>query len=120
MEAEIAKELFKFIRNVIIHFPFFDRWEDVWINQSLINWHKEGQFIDRFIRKYSGKEPVKYRFWEEQKKKMTYLSIRFTQHYEDDTRIYLKDLLSEREGVTFAFILMKKVLDTQVLSVDGQ
>jgi len=120
MEAEIARELFKFIRNIVIHFPFFDRWEDVWINQSLINWHKEGQFIDRFIRKYEGKEPVKYRFWEEQKKKTTYLSIRFPEHYEDDVHIYLKDILSEKEGVKFSFILMKQVLNTQVESVDEQ
>ena len=54
------------------------------------------------------------------KKRMTYLSIHFPKHYEDDTKIYLKDLLSEREGVTFAFILMKEVLDTQVMSVDGE
>jgi len=120
MEAEIARELFKFIRNVIIHFPFFDSWDDIWVNQSLVNWHKDSQFIDQFVKKYKGKETVKYRFWEANKKRMTYLSIYFPKHYEDDTKIYLKDLLSEREGVTFAFILMKKVLDTQVLSVDGQ
>jgi len=120
MEAEIAKELFKFIRNVIIHFPFFDSWDDIWVNQSLINWHKGSQFIDRFIRKYEGKEPVKYRFWEEQKKKMTYLSIRFLEHYEDDSRIYLKNILSEKEGVKFSFILMKQVLNTQVESIKEQ
>ena len=120
MEAEIAKELFKFIRNVIVHFPFFHSWDDVWVNQSLTNWHKDSQFIDRFIRKYEGKELVKYRFWEEQKKKMTYLSIRFPEHYEDDARIYLKDILSEREGVKFSFILMKQVLNTQVESVNEQ
>ena len=32
MEAEIASELFKVIRNVLLHFPFFDQWDDVWIN----------------------------------------------------------------------------------------
>ena len=117
MEAEIARELFKFIRNVIIHFPFFDSWNDVWVNQSLINWYKDNQFIDRFIRKYKGKETVKFKFWEEQKKKMTYLSINFPEFYEDDARIYLKDILSEKEGVKFSFILMKQVLDTQVESV---
>lgn len=120
MEAEIAKELFKFIRNVIIHFPFFDSWNDVWFNRSLINWHKDSQFVDRFIRKYKGKETAKYRFWEEQKQKMTYLSICFPEHYEDDARIYLKDILSEKEGVTFSFILMKQVLNTQVESVKEQ
>lgn len=117
MEAEIARELFKFIRNIITHFPFFDSWEDVWVSKSLVNWLGEGRSIDRFIRKYMGKEHVKYRFWEEQKKKMTYLSIYFPEHYTDDVRIYLKDILSEKEGIKFSFILMKQVLNTQVESV---
>jgi hypothetical protein len=120
MEAEIGKDLFKFVRNVIIHFPFFNSWDDVWVNQTVVNWHKDGQFIDRFITKYKGKETVKYRFWEADKKRMTYLSIDFPKHYEDGTKIYLKDVLSEREGVKFAFVLMKQVLDTQVLSVNVQ
>ena len=118
-EAEIARELFKFIRNVIVHFAFFDNWDDVWVNQSVVNWHEDGQSIDRFIKKYKGKETVKYRFWEADKKRMTYLSIHFPEQYEDDTKIYLKDILSEREGVKFAFLLMRQVLDTQVLNVDG-
>ena len=54
MEAEIARELFKFVRNITTHLPFFDSWEDVWINKSLVNWLGEG----RFIRKYVGKEHV--------------------------------------------------------------
>ncbi len=114
MEAEIGKELFKFIRNVIIHFPFFDSWTDVWISRPLVNWHKKGQSIDRFLKKYQGKPSVKYRFWDARKKRMTYLSIGFPDNYEEDKRIYLKDMLSEKEGVMFSFILMKKILDTQV------
>lgn len=114
MEAEIGSEVFKFIRNVIIHFPFFDSWNDVWINQSLINWHKEGQSIDRFIRKYIGKQTVKYRFWETDKKRMTYLSINFPKHHDKKTKIYLKEFLAEKEGIKFSFILMKQILDTQV------
>jgi len=105
---------------VIVHFPFFDSWDDVWVNQSMVNWHKDSQSIDRFIRKYKGKETVKYRFWEADKKRMTYLSINFPKHYEGDAKIYLKDLLTEREGVRFSFVLMRQVLDSQVISVDGQ
>lgn len=114
MEAEIGSELFKFIRNIVAHFPFFESWNKVWINKSIINWHKEGQSIDRFLRKYKRKEKVKYRFWEAQKKRMTYLSINFPERYEEDTKIYLKEILSEKEGVRFSFILMKEILDTQV------
>jgi hypothetical protein len=92
----------------------FDRWNDVWVNQSIINWYKDAQSIDRFIHKYKGRAPVKYRFWEEDRKKMTYLSINFPVTYKVNTKIYLKDFLSEEEGVKFSLILINKILDTQV------
>jgi len=114
MEAEIGSELFKFIRNIITHFPFFESWGEAWINKSIINWYKEGQSIDKFLNEYKGKETVKYRFWEAQKRRMTYLSINFPKKYEEDTKIHLKEILSEKEGVKFSFILMKQILDTQV------
>lgn len=112
MEAEIGSELFKFIRNVISHFPFFDSWDDVWIKKSIINWYREGRSIDKFLQEYRGKKTIKYRFWERDKKRMTYLSINFPKEYEEDTKIFLKDFLTEKEGVKFSFILMRKILDT--------
>lgn len=114
MEAEIADELFKFIRNVITHFPFFNCWNDVWINKAIINWYKEGQSIDKFIEKFKNNNVVKYRFWEEDKKKMTYLSVKFPNNYDKENKIYMKNILSEKEGVEFSFILMKQILNTQV------
>jgi len=117
MEAEIGSELFKFIRNVINHFPFYDRWDDVWINKSIINWYREGQTIDKFLEKYKGHQIVKYRFWEADKKRMTYLSINFPDQYNDIVKIYLKDFLTEKEGIKFSFILMRQIIDTQVESI---
>lgn len=114
MESEIADELFRFIRNVIIHFPLFERWNDIFMNKQIINWNREGQSIDRFLKEYSGKDEVKYRIWEEKIKKMTYLSIKFPKKYSVETKIYLRDILSEKEGIKFALILMRKVMDTQV------
>lgn len=114
MESEIGSELFKFVRNVVSHFPFYNSWENVWINMSIINWYKKGLTIDRFLKKYAGHDEVKYRFWEENRKKMTYLSIRFPKNYSDNSKIYLKDIITEKEGVKFSFILMRKIIDTQV------
>jgi hypothetical protein len=114
MEAEIGSDLFKFIRNVIAHFPFFESWNEIWVKETIINWYKEEQFIDKFLSKYESRDTIKYRFWETQKKRMTYLSINFPKEYSRDTKIYLKDILSEKQGVKFCFILMKKTLDTQV------
>jgi len=114
MEAEIGSDLFKFIRNVIMHFPFFESWDDVWINKSIINWYRDGQTIDRFLEKYQKHQTVKYRFWEADKKRMTYLSINFPNEYNESTQIFLKDFLTEKEGIKFSLILMRQIIDTQV------
>ena len=112
MEAEIGGELLKVIRHIITHFPFFDRWDDIWIDKQIINWNKEKQTADKFFGE--GHKQVKYRFWEADKKRMTYLSINFPNNYTNGDKIFLKDVLSEKEGVKFSIILMRKILNTQV------
>jgi len=114
MEGEIASNLFKFVRNVLVHFPFFEGWDKVWVNKEVINWCKEGQFIDRFLVKYSGQKRVKYRIWDAKKKQMTYITINFPDQYTEKDKIFLKDILTETEGVKFSLVFMKKILDTQV------
>lgn len=116
MESEIGGSLFKFVRNVLAHFPVFETWDDVWVSKVLVNWQREGLTIDRFLKKYSGHAEVKYRFWEAEKKKMTYMSIRFPKEYGDD-KVYLKDMIAEKDGVKFALIMMRQILNTQVESV---
>ncbi|MFY0803582.1 hypothetical protein [Peribacillus frigoritolerans] len=117
MEAEIASDLFKFIRNILAHFPFFDTWNSVWINSLLVNWYKKGLTIDKFLIKYEGHKEIKYRYWEEKRKLMTNITISFPKKYSGGAQVYLKDILTEKEGVKFALILMKKVLNTQVEEV---
>ena len=90
---------------------FYDLLDEV-MNEKI--WDKEGQFIDKFLKNYTGTDEVKYRFWEEDKKLITYLSIRFPKPYTGTDKIYLKDILNEKEGVKFSFILMKKNLDSEV------
>ncbi|MFN9304198.1 MAG: hypothetical protein ACK6DA_15680, partial [Candidatus Kapaibacterium sp.] len=51
MEAEIGGELFKFFRNVILHFPLFDTWDEVYVTKTLANWDRKGQSIDKFLEK---------------------------------------------------------------------
>lgn len=114
MEAEIGSELFKLVRNVLAHFPFFESWEDVYIDNDLVNWNKPGQTIDKFYKKYEGHSLVKYRYWQPDIKKMTYISINFPSDYTKGSQIWLKDLISERDGVVFSMIFMRRVLDTQV------
>lgn len=114
MEAEIAGELFPVIRNILLHFPFYKTWDEVWFNKELINWSHEGRTIDKFFMTYEGYTVVKYRYWEPDKKLMTYLSINFPDRYTKGNPIYLKNILKEKEGTMFAYIMMKSVIDTQV------
>ena len=60
---------------------------------------------------------MKYRIWEEEKKKMTYFSINFPEKYADND-IYLKDLISEEVGMKFCMALMREILDKQVINAD--
>lgn len=117
MESEIGSELFKFVRNVVSHFPFFNSWDTVWVSKPIINWYREGLTIDRFLKKYEGHKEVKYRFWEEKKKRMTYLTISFPEFYNNESKIFLNQMISEKEGVKFSFILMRQIMDTQVEEV---
>jgi hypothetical protein len=116
MESEIGGPLFRFVRNVLAHFPVFETWDDVWVNKELVNWQKEGLTMDRFLKKYVGHEEVKYRFWEAEKKKMTYMSISFPKEY-GENKIFLKDMVAEKDGVKFSLIMMRQILNTQVESV---
>ena len=116
MESEIGGPLFKFIRNTFAHFPLFESWNEVWLTKGLVNWQKEGLTIDRFLQKYAGHNEIKYRFWEAEKKKMTYISINFPEQY-DDKKIYLSEILSEKDGVKFSLIMMRNILNTQVESI---
>ncbi|EJG1286777.1 hypothetical protein J7905_01430 [Vibrio parahaemolyticus] len=116
MESEIGGPMFKFVRNVLAHFPFFDTWDDVWVSKELVNWQRERLTIDRFLKKYAGSKEVKYRFWEPSKNRMTYMNISFPVEY-DTNRIYLKDMIAEKDGVKFSLIMMSQILDTQVESV---
>jgi hypothetical protein len=118
MEAEIGSELVKFVRNVLAHFPVFERWDDVWVSQTLVTWEKAGS-IHKFLQNCI-KHPteVKYRFWNPDKKEMTYLQIRFPIQYGGDHKIFLKDIINERDGVRFCFILMRQILSTQMMRED--
>ena len=123
LEGIIADGLFSFIRNLLLHFPIFNTWNEVYINKNLATWSKAGQ-IDKFLQqctkiKIDGKGSVEYRIWECKKEKMTYFSINFPEVYKNDN-IYLKDIIAEEVGMKFCMALMREILDTQVENADEQ
>ena len=113
-EAEIATDLFRFVRNTLFHFPFYDKWLDVWISGKLASWNTANSSIDRFLRNYAGRPIMKYRYWEPDRKQMTYLQVRFPTDYSPETKVFLRDILDEKEGAKFSYIMMKRIINTQV------
>jgi hypothetical protein len=117
LEGIIVDELFSFIRNLLLHFPVFETWDEVYINKSLATWSKVGQ-IDKFLKKgltikIDGKNELKYRIWDTDKKEMTYFSVRFPEQY-NESNIYHKNIIPEKVGMKFCMALMRKILDKQV------
>lgn len=117
LEGVIADGLFSFIRNLLLHFPAFATWNEVYINKNMATWSKAGQ-IDKFLQKCTqikidGKGVLQYRIWETKRGKMTYFSVNFPEKY-DESNIYLKDIISEDVGMKFCMALMREILDTQV------
>ena len=50
LEGIIADGLFSFIRNLLLHFPIFKTWDEVYVNKNLATWSKKEQ-IDKFLHK---------------------------------------------------------------------
>jgi broad specificity polyphosphatase/5'/3'-nucleotidase SurE len=119
-EGEIGDELFKFVRNVLVHFPYFESWNDVWISKEIVNWNKEKKSIDKFLKMNKGCEQIKYRIWEELQNKLTYLNINFPKSYSSKDKIYLKEIITEKEGVKFSYILMKDILASQIKEISSK
>ena len=111
----VGKDLMKFIRNILLHFPFYTEWSDVIFNKSLIlTFDTSNSSIDKFL---SGSKELKYRFWDAKVKKMTYIVIDVPDKYQAGDSIYLKDVVSEKDGVKFCLIFMHSVLMSQVESI---
>ncbi len=116
MEAEMSSAVLKYIRNVLVHFPFFKTWNEVYVTKKLINWTCDGKFIDKFLNKYTGHKEVEYRFKYVGHKEFTYVTFSFPEEYTEN-KIYLKDMISEEDGIRFCVFLMYRVLMSQVISI---
>ena len=123
LEGITVNDLFSFVRNLLLHFPIFDNWDDVYISKDLATWNKAGS-IHKFLKesskiKIDDKGTIKYKIWEESKKLMTHISINFPEEY-NDNKIFLKDIVSEKEGIKLCISFMKEILDVQVDSDEEQ
>ena len=88
MESELAGELFRLVRNVLAHFPFFDDWDEICINERIVNWESEGKFINKFLMTYQEAPKAKYRFWKKKRKRTNCISVKFPATYSNGANVY--------------------------------
>ncbi len=114
----VSLKYFKVIRHIFVHFPFFDKWNDVYFNRNLIIWSNANSQIDKFLLDNEGKDEFKWRIWDRSKKEMVYgYCVKFPKDYSKDAKIFLKDLIDEDKGIEISLLIIKKVLESQVESI---
>lgn len=103
----------KFVRNVLLHFPLFKTWDEIWISKSFAKAMIESSCKDRKnkpkgeIFKYLENEleidGKAFRFRDPETKEEKMCLIKRPKNIGMDDKIYLKDILSEDQG---AFTLL--------------
>lgn len=116
IESKIIGAMFRFVRNIFVHLPVFNSWDDVWVSKELVSWSQSSSHINYFLERYSGHAEVACRFWDRDEKVLTHLFIRLPEKY-GDNKIYLKDMMSEKDGVRFSVTKMWQILNSHVEAV---
>lgn len=111
-EIKIQGKFYKFIRHLFAHFPYFDKWDDVWISKELISWdqNRERQFIHTFLTEFVGHKPMNFRFKSDSNHEFANVTLNFPQSFNETEKIYLKDIVTEKEGVLFSRVAMNTML----------
>lgn len=106
-DNEIKIDTFDLIRNILIHFPIFETWDEICISKKLLKWNtdKSGQIIKYFEKNCN--KTFKYRIFlnenDEWVERHT-ITVTIPELNENNT-IYLKDILSLDNAIwTFGII----------------
>ena len=106
-DNEIKIDTFDLIRNILIHFPIFETWDEICISKKLLKWNtdKSGQIIKYFEKNCN--KTFKYRIFlnenDEWVERHT-ITVTIPELNENNT-IYLKDILSLDNSIwTFGII----------------
>lgn len=112
----VGKDFVTFLRNLLLHFPYFKTWSEIRFDKTLITTFETTGSIDKFLSK-THPEDIKYRFWDSKAKKMTYVEVHLNTKYANNECVQLNDIISEKSGVRFLCIFMKGILMTQIESI---
>lgn len=109
---DIKFKAFQIIRHIVTHFPFFNKWDDVFITNNLLNWNgKDNQSIKKFFNHNVNKEITyviytkSFDTWEP-----THPVTMKVLPLSDDKPVFMKDMISE-DDVIWTFGLIDHYLD---------
>lgn len=70
--SKIKISVFSMIRNVLAHFPFYEEWSEIYLNEKIVNWNNpKGKSISRFFSEKNAGKILSY-------------DVYFKQPYSDD------------------------------------
>lgn len=109
---DVKLETFKMIRNVLVHFPYYKKWEDVFITPEMLIWNKSWSTIKNYFEENKGKN-INYNVYirdgdgEWQYRHTVNATV---PEMVSNTKLYLKDFLSI-EDVFWTFGLIDSMLE---------
>jgi len=107
-----CRKLLRVLRNLLLHFPQFDCWDDVAFNHSMVTWDAKGEngMIAKFFKNPPFEPVTKFRIWHPGLKKFSYFSVSIPTDYLTDRMISLNEIMPEKEGTLFSIHMMADVL----------
>lgn len=106
-DNDIKIATFDLIRNILIHFPIFQTWDEIWISESLLKWNNpKNSNILKYFKNNCNKTFTYRILLNENKKWVERHTIKITiPVLEKDKKVYLKDFLSLDDAIwTFGIL----------------
>jgi len=114
------KSTVSFVRNVLLHFPLFKTWNDIWISKDFAKFmndeptHKKFTnsknygTIYHYLTTAQNKESLSFKL-DMKDKSTTIFTINYPNVTSDEEKIYLKDILTEEDGVIAILNVMNHI-----------
>lgn len=109
--SELKLLTFNMIRNLVLHFPFFDKWDDIFINNNILEWDKpDNSSIKRYFQNNNGAH-LKYDIYMKKFGKWeNFHTVEFDIPILGDEDFFIKNMISE-DDVIWTFCLIDSFLE---------
>ncbi len=114
--------LFKAVRHILAHFPFFSRWDDFYFNQDMVNcMNSPGKTIHKYFLAAEKHSEFFFRFKDIDNGEELNGKIMAPVGYDSNKNIKLTDILSLDDAISliigYSHMILSTVIDGQTLTV---